>query len=240
MGRYNRFFKSVISIMAFSALLGCSGKEKDTSFSINQETDEPFVTTVSDAAADPALNHETDAVSVTKPSATEEAKATTSTPKKNVADDYWSYDSKIVSERFYDGVAETYYFEDRIYDTFDVVSYCLDKGYKITARNDDGVLVDLRDEDVEYYYISVDDKWRISISLLIVSVYTKDFSFESNVYTMAKVEGGIELSEAEACFMSALYSDKERVKQFLLIEDNLLNNRNPLEGIDEKYVNVIY
>ena len=222
MKKYNRFFIIIVSMLVVSLLVACKGKGNNDSSSANQETEASLMTTASVATMEPTVSQETEATkattaSVTEAPTTEYVTTTESTPKKIIADDYW------------DG------------DTFDVVSYCLDKGYKITARDSETNVVDCRDKSAEYYYISIDEKWRMSISLLIVSVYTKDFSFETNVYTMFSGDGGYIFAKSEECYMGAIYSNRLRVEQFLLIEDNLLNNKdNPVEGIDEKFLNVVY
>lgn len=222
MKKYNRFFIIIVSMLVVSLLVACKGKGNNDSSSANQETEVSLMTTASVATTEPTVSQETEATkattaSVTEAPTTEYVTTTESTPKKIIADDYW------------DG------------DTFDVVSYCLDKGYKITARDSELNIVDCRDKSAEYYYISVDEKWRISISLVFVSVYTKDFSFETFVYTMFWKDGELIMTDVEeACYMSAIYSDKLRVEQFLIIEDNLLNNKdNPVEGIDEKFLDGI-
>ena len=222
MKKYNRFFIIIVSMLVVSLLVACKGKGNNDSSSTSQETEVSLMTTASVAATEPTLNQETEATkattaSVTQAPTTEYVTTTESTPKKIIADDYW------------DG------------DTFDVVSYCLDKGYEVTARDSELNIVDCKDKSAEYYYISIDEKWRINITQMTVGVYTKDFSFEAYVYTTYWDEESFNQffmpPEAKECRMSAIWSNTARVEQFLLIEDNLLNNKdNPIEGIDEKFL----
>lgn len=223
MKKYNRFFIIIVSMLVVSLLVACKGKGNNDSSSANQETEVSLMTTASVATTEPTVSQETEATkattaSVTEAPTTEYVTTTESTPKKIITDDYW------------DG------------DTFDIISYCLDKGYRITARDSELNIVDLRSEDADYYYISINEKWRINITLISVGVYTKDLSYETDVYTMFWDDND-QLhylpDEAERCFIGAIWSNTARVEQLLLIEDNLLNNRdNPVEGIDEKLLNL--